>query len=211
MSGPVRADFSRIVAQVHPHVFATGDVVGLQILHISAAESQVAGHNAAMGSPDCQDLAVIFTSLTAARTGLTEARARKAGLEVVTACDNPAQSGRGVTDKERFGLWKLIAEKSTGRLREAQILKANADASIHLAKMAINARYTVAEIFDIVLYHPTRVERLKGLADTICQHLGRRSVRNNNMGLSMRERPSHSEPEEGCEAVHIVVALRRST
>lgn len=161
----------------NPNVFLAGDAVGPQILHIAAEEGRVAGHNAAMGRADQamdydrQDLAVIFTGLTAARTGLTETQAREADRAIDTASDHPAKSGRGITDKDAFGLWKLVADAHTGAILGAQILETNADASIHLVKMAIDAGLTVADLSTMVAYHPTRAERLKNLAHTICERL----------------------------------------
>jgi mercuric reductase len=158
-----------------------GDVVGPQILHIAAEEGRVAGHNAAVGWGERtmdyarQDLVVIFTSLAATRTGLTASQAEAAGFDVVTASDNPAASGRGITDKDAFGLWKLVADKTSGRILGAQILETHADASIHLAKMALNAGLTVGDLSQMVVYHPTRAERLKGLAHSICRHIGAQS------------------------------------
>jgi mercuric reductase len=166
----------------HPHIYLAGDIVGPQILHIAAEEGRVAGHNAAVGYAEQTvnyarlDLVVIFTSLTAARTGLTETRARQTGRDVITASDQPAQSGRGITNKEAFGLWKLVVEAPTGQILGGQILETEADANIHLVKMAINAELSVGELSKMVVYHPTRAERLKGLADQICKQRGTRSA-----------------------------------
>jgi len=95
---------------------------------------------------------------------------------VVTASEDSCRSGRGITDKETFGLWKLVAEQDTGRILGAQILETDADASIHLVKMAIDTGLTVADLANMVAYHPTRAERLKGLADKLCTHLDMPSV-----------------------------------
>jgi mercuric reductase len=166
----------------NPHIYLAGDIVAPQILHIAAEEGRVAGHNAAAGYAEQTvdyarlDLVVIFTSLTAARTGLTEAQACQAGREVVTASDWPAQSGRGITNKDAFGLWKLVADAHSGQVLGGQILETDADASIHLVKMAINAELDVGDVSKMVVYHPTRAERLKGLADQICKQLGTRSA-----------------------------------
>lgn len=166
----------------NPRIYLAGDIVGPQILHIAAEEGRVAGHNAAVGYAEQivdyarLDLAVIFTSLTAARTGLTETRARQSGQDVVTASDQPAQSGRGITNKDAFGLWKLVADAKTGQILGGQILETEADASIHLVKMALNAGLHVGDLSNMVVYHPTRAERLKGLADQICKRLGTHSA-----------------------------------
>ena len=173
-----RVEVNTAMQTANPRVFLAGDVVGPQILHIAAEQGRVAGHNAAVGSTEQtvdyahQDLAIIFTSLTAARTGLTETQARQAEKDLVTASDNPARSGRGVTNKEAFGLWKLVVEAQTGKLLGAQILETEADASIHLVKMAMQAGFTVEDLSKMVAYHPTRAERLKGLADQICRRMG---------------------------------------
>ena len=79
--------------------------------------------------------------------------------------------GRVTVNGHTLGLWKLIADAHTGTILGAQILETNADASIHLVKMAIDAGLTVGDLSTMVAYHPTRAERLKGLAHTICAHL----------------------------------------
>jgi mercuric reductase len=172
-----RLQVNSAMQTANPNVFLAGDVVGPQILHIAAEEGRVAGHNAAVGAAEQtvdyvrQDLTIIFTSLTAARTGLTETQARQAGRIIATAGDRPARSGRGITDKDAFGLWKLVADADTGKILGAQILETQADATIHLVKMAMDTGLTVGDLSRMVAYHPTRVERLKGLAHTICTHL----------------------------------------
>ena len=171
----------------HPGIFAAGDLVKPQILHIAAEEGRVAGHNAARGVAEQtvdyarQDLAIIFTSLTAARTGLTASQAGAQGCMAVTASDTVATSGRGVTDKDAFGLWTLVAEKATGTILGAQILEKQADAAIHLVKLAMEARLTVADVARMVVYHPTRAERFKGLAQTLCQQLGQSDTAPNDL------------------------------
>jgi pyruvate/2-oxoglutarate dehydrogenase complex dihydrolipoamide dehydrogenase (E3) component len=172
-----RLQVNSAMQTANPHVFLAGDVVGPQILHIAAEEGRVAGHNAAVGAAEQtvdyarQDLAILFTSLTAARAGLTETQARQAGRTIATASDHPARSGRGITDKEAFGLWKLVADAHTGTILGAQILETQADAAIHLVTMAMDAGLTVGDLSRMVAYHPTRAERLKGLAHSICTHL----------------------------------------
>lgn len=69
-----------------------------------------------------------------------------------------------------------MADAKTGQILGGQILETEANASIHLIKMALNAGLHVGELSNMVVYHPTRAERLKGLADQICKRLGTHSA-----------------------------------
>ncbi len=147
----------------NPRVYVAGDATGsYQILHLANQEGRVAGHNAFHGPEKHQDyrlrMSAIFTDPPFASVGMTEAEARAAGLEVVTAGKNFAEQGRGIVMETRHGRAKLLAERGTGRLLGCQIFGPRADDMIHVASAMMYFNGTADDILAMPWYHPTLTE-----------------------------------------------------
>jgi pyruvate/2-oxoglutarate dehydrogenase complex dihydrolipoamide dehydrogenase (E3) component len=161
----------------HSHIFVAGDVTGHhQILHYAAKMGELAGTNAAAESVTQIDydrymLAVSFDQYPSATIGLTEAVAMERGVEVVTATRCFDSIGLGILKRQEYGMWKLIAEASTGRVRGAQVLgPAESGELVQLLVPILSNQNTVADILEMTWYHPTYAEILHSLARDICQH-----------------------------------------
>lgn len=154
-----------------PHIYAAGDVIGHhQILHYAAEMGKVAGHNAAGGDTQTMDydrylLAVSFDQFPSALIGLTETEATKRGIKVVTATRHFNSIGLGILKRQEYGLWKVVAEKATGKIIGSQILGPDsAGELIQVLTPIIHNQNTAADILEMTWYHPTYVEILKSIA-----------------------------------------------
>lgn len=166
------------------NIFVAGDVTGHhQILHYAAEMGKVAGHNAGLISTTNNDykdgpckeidyprhmLAVSFDQFPSALIGLTETAANAAGIKTISAIRNFNAIGLGILKRQEYGLWKLVAEKSTGRIIGAQVLGPDsAGELVQLTVPIIHNKNTAADIMDMTWYHPTYAEILLSLAREI--------------------------------------------
>jgi pyruvate/2-oxoglutarate dehydrogenase complex dihydrolipoamide dehydrogenase (E3) component len=148
----------------NPSVYVAGDATGsYQVLHLSNQEGSIAGHNVAGRQPPQQmdyrlKMAVIFTDPPYATVGLNQTEATRQDRDVVVGRAVFPETGRAITMNARFGLWKLLADRSTGEILGSSILGPRADDLIHLISMAMHHRSTAAEICSLPWYHPTLSE-----------------------------------------------------
>ena len=148
-------------------VYAAGDVTGRDLyVYMAAHGGKVAAENAlgADGAPRYDATAmpeVTFTDPQAASVGLTEAAARRAGLEVETRVVPLDQVPRALAARDTRGLVKLVAERGSGRLLGAHILAPEAGDSIQTAVMAVKHGLTVADLSATIFPYLTTVEALK--------------------------------------------------
>lgn len=109
---------------------------------------------------------VIFTDPQVATVGLSEAAARKAGIDVDTRALTLDNVPRALANFETEGFVKLVAERATGRLLGVQAVADGAGELIQTAAMAIRARMTVHDIAEQMFPYLTMVEALKLGAQT---------------------------------------------
>lgn len=160
------------------NIYIAGDIAGKNlILHVAAAEGGVAGHNAALGRVERKidyealKMGIVFTSPPIAFFGTTAPDAESKGMNYVSASIQFRNFGRGITDGDRVGIWKLIADKE-GTIIGSEIFGEGADDLIHLVKMAAEAKKKVTDIVeDPMWYHPTRSELFKTVARRVCEEL----------------------------------------
>jgi len=161
----------------NPSVYVAGDATGsYQVLHLSNQEGSVAGHNAAGREPPQQmdyrlNMAVIFTDPPYATVGLSQTTATREGRDVVVGRAVFPETGRAVTMNARHGLWKMLADRSTGEILGSSILGPRADDLIHLISMAMHHRSTAAEICALPWYHPTLSEVILNVGRDIAGQL----------------------------------------
>ncbi len=148
-----------------PRIYAVGDCTSLpQFVYVAAAAGTRAAINLTGGEAtlDLSTMpAVVFTDPQVAWVGLSEAAARRRGLEVESrtlALDNVP---RALADFNTRGFVKLVAEEASGRLVGSQVLAAGAGEVIQSAALALRARMTVAELADQLFPYLTMVEGLK--------------------------------------------------
>jgi mercuric reductase len=93
--------------------------------------------------------------------GLTEAEARKQGIDVRAVALPLALVPRALAARDTRGLVKLVAEAKTGRLLGAHMLAPEAGDSIQTAALAIKHGLTVRDLADTIFPYLTTVEALK--------------------------------------------------
>lgn len=155
-----------------PGVYAAGDVNGRSLLAHSAyrmAEVAVAdifgGRAGSRGADRMRYHAipwVVFTTPEVAGCGMSEAAAREAGLDPVTAKLTMKASGRYLAEHptER-GFVKVVVDRSDRRLLGVHMIGTGSSEQIFGAAMAIEAELRVEDIREIIFPHPTSSEVLR--------------------------------------------------
>jgi mercury(II) reductase len=152
-------------------VYAAGDVTGRdQFVYMAAYGAKLAAKNALNGDSLRYDNAampaVVFTDPNVATVGLTEAAARRAGIDVWTAVLGLENVPRALAARDTRGLIKLVADANTQKLLGAHILAPEGADSIQTAALAIKAGMTVGELGAMIFPYLTTVEGLKLAAQT---------------------------------------------
>lgn len=169
--GKIMHDLATLQTSV-PHILVAGDVTGHhQILHYAAEMGKVAGHNAVHQAAlktidyDKHALAISFDQFPSAYIGLTQKEAEKRGIEVITASRYFNSIGLGILKRQEYGLWKLVAEKSSGKIIGSQIMGPDsAGELIQILVPIMHNNNTYDDILNMTWYHPTYAEILKSLA-----------------------------------------------
>lgn len=154
-----------------PGVYAAGDVTGRdQFVYMAAYGAKLAAKNALNGNSLKYDNsampAVVFTDPQIASVGLTEAAARTAGHYVRTSVLPLSYVPRALTARDTRGLIKLVADGKTRRLLGAHILAPEGADSIQTAALAIQQRFTINDLAEMIFPYLTTVEGLKLAAQT---------------------------------------------
>ena len=167
------------MATTVPGIYAIGDVVGKAMLaHVASAHGKVAvenimGHQATVRYDVIP--AGIFTLPEIGRVGMTEQQAREraqaAGLNPDQAMTvgrfRYAGLGKAQATGETTGLFKIIAESSSGKILGVHIVGAHAADLVHEAAMAMQVGATVAQMADMIHAHPTLSEGIMEAAEDV--------------------------------------------
>ena len=149
-----------------PGVYAAGDVTGFSMLaHTASREGEVAVNNI-LGKADHMRYnaipGVVYTNPEVAGVGVTEADAKKQGLDYTVLKLPMAYSGRFVAENERGeGLCKVIVGKQYHEVLGVHMLGNPCSEMIHSACVAIEQEMTVEQLKEVVFPHPTVSEILK--------------------------------------------------
>ncbi|MBF6193836.1 dihydrolipoyl dehydrogenase [Nocardia implantans] len=141
------------------HVYAIGDVTGRALLaHVAShqgltAADVIAGHSAHLDYSAIP--AATFTHPEIASVGLTEAKARAAGHDVVTARFPFAALGRAKTFGETEGFVKIVAGQRHREVLGVHIIGPSASDLITEGALAISLEATLDELADTIHAHPT--------------------------------------------------------
>lgn len=141
------------------HVYAIGDVTGRALLaHVAShqgltAADVIAGHAAHLDYTAIP--AATFTHPEIASVGLTEAKARAAGHDVVTARFPFAALGRAKTFGETEGFVKIVAGQRHREVLGVHIIGPSASDLITEGALAISLEATLDELADTIHAHPT--------------------------------------------------------
>jgi pyruvate/2-oxoglutarate dehydrogenase complex dihydrolipoamide dehydrogenase (E3) component len=146
----------------HQHVWAGGDVTGIApYTHGADYQALVISHNL-LGRRYQADYRamprVVYTQPPMASTGLTEAQARDAGIDVITATMDLSGLVRTNTDGGPGGTLILAADRGRGILIGAAALGPGADDWISEASLAIRAEVPLTVLADVVHPFPTHAQ-----------------------------------------------------
>ncbi|MEV6253177.1 dihydrolipoyl dehydrogenase [Nocardia sp. NPDC051911] len=141
------------------HVYAIGDVTGRALLAHVASHQGLTAADVIAGHPAHIDYTAIpaatFTHPEIASVGLTEAKARAAGHDVVTARFPFAALGRAKTFGETEGFVKIIAGQRHREVLGVHIIGPSASDLITEGALAIALEATLDELADTIHAHPT--------------------------------------------------------
>ena len=163
-----------------PGVYAAGDVTGRdEFVYMAAYGARLAAENALNGDSKRYDAsampAVVFTDPQVASVGLTEARAKRRGLQVRSSILPLDYVARAVAARDARGLIKLVADSQNGKLLGAHILAPEGADSIQTAALAIKCGLTVQELAETIFPYLTTVEGLKLAAQGFTKDVARLS------------------------------------
>ncbi|MCY0897781.1 MAG: mercury(II) reductase [Firmicutes bacterium] len=166
----------------NPRIYAAGDVtLGPQFVYVAAYEGKLAAKNALGLSPlpEQVDLSVIpmvtFTHPAIAAVGLTEEAAHRQGLRVKSSTLPLEAVTRALANRDTQGIFKMVAEEDTGRVKGVQIVAENAGDVIYAAQLAVKFRLTIQDLTDTLAPYLTMAEGLKLTALTFDQDVAKLS------------------------------------
>ena len=152
------------------NIFAAGDCTDQpQFVYVAAAAGTRAAINMT-GGDAALDLstmpAVVFTDPQVATVGLSEAEARRTGIETDSRTLSLDNVPRALVNFDTRGFIKLVAEAGSGRLLGVQAVAPEAGELIQSAVLAIRSRMTVQDLANQLFPYLTMVEGLKLCAQT---------------------------------------------
>ena len=146
----------------NPRVYAAGDAAagGLPLTPVAMAEGKVAADNLVYGlkrrRADYRAVpSVVFTLPKLASAGLQEAAANKQGLPYDVKFGKTADWLHNQRINEPFAGFKIILDRSTGRILGAHLLDSHADDLINLFALAMQHNLTATDIKQVLYAYPT--------------------------------------------------------
>jgi mercuric reductase len=163
-----------------PSIYAAGDVTSQpQFVYVAAAGGAAAAENALVGGDERLDFGslprVIFTSPQIAAAGLTESQAAERGIEVETRLLPLDAIPRALVNANTRGLYKIVAERDSGRLLGVSIVADGAAEVSQAAVLAIDRGMTVGELASSWAPYLTMAEGLKLAAQTFSRDVAKLS------------------------------------
>lgn len=145
-------------------IYAVGDVTGgWQLAHVASAEGGVAAANAA-GETETVDYRIVprcvYTSPEIASVGLTEADAKRQGIDYKVVRVDHAGNGRALAQDEKEGFTKLIAGTKYGEILGVLMVGPHVTEMIAEPSAFIHLEGTVDELASMIHAHPTITESL---------------------------------------------------
>jgi mercuric reductase len=166
----------------NPRIYAAGDVtLGPQFVYVAAYEGKMAARNALGVHKPARsvDLSVVpmvtFTHPAIASVGLTEEAAGQRGLRVKSSVLPLEAVTRALVNRETQGVFKMVADENTGRIRGVQIVAENAGDVIYAAQLAVKFGLTIEDLNDTLAPYLTMAEGLKLTALTFDQDVAKLS------------------------------------
>jgi dihydrolipoamide dehydrogenase len=144
-------------------IYAVGDMAGAPLLaHKAMAEGVVAAEAIAGRTPRPLDYTNVpsctYCRPQVASIGLTEAKAKENGREIMVGKFPFTASGKAVALGETDGFVKVVADKATGEIVGVHIVGPEATEIIHEFAVGRTLEATVEEIMHTIHAHPTLSE-----------------------------------------------------
>jgi glutathione reductase (NADPH) len=156
----------------NPRVYAAGDVAagGLPLTPVAMAEGKVAADNLIYGlkrrRADYRVVpSVVFTLPKLASVGLQESEAARQGLRYDVKFRETADWLHNLRINEPFAGFKIILDRSTGRILGAHLLDSHADDLINLFALAMQHNLTAADIKQVLYAYPTASSSVQYMVD----------------------------------------------
>ena len=164
----------------NPDIYSAGDCVGkMMLVTVAAAEGGVAGENALLGNKRKMDYSAvphaIFTQPEIAGVGLTEAQARKKGINIDFRVLTFDKVPRAQAMKKTDGIVKIIVEKQTGKILGVHMCSFDASDIIHKAVLLVKYGLTVDDVVKTIDVYPTLSESIKLCAQTFTKDVSKLS------------------------------------
>src|SRR6059036_3302051 len=164
-----------------PHVWAIGECAGSpQFTHVSEDDFRIVRDNLAGGTRSTRDRLVpycMFTDPPLARVGLSEADARRDGVDVRVARLPISRVLRAQTTGETQGFMKALIGARHDRILGFTMIGAEAGEVVAAVQAAMLAELPYSRLRDAVLAHPTMAEGLGPLLSTVTDTVSRRSIK----------------------------------
>lgn len=142
-----------------PHIYAIGDINGLQMLAHAATFQGIRALNHLMGINDTLDLSIIpsavFTQPEAATVGLTEEACKTQGIPYCCHKSFFRANGKAVCLNETDGFCKLISHKENGQILGGHLFGPHAADLIQEITVLVQQKKTIEDLRNTVHAHPT--------------------------------------------------------
>ncbi|MCY7422260.1 MAG: mercuric reductase [Chitinophagaceae bacterium] len=151
-----------------PGIYALGDVKGgPAFTHISYNDHLVVYKNivekAGISIKDRMVPYCMFTDPQLGRIGITEAEAKKKGIEYKVATLGMNKVARGIETGETLGMMKAIVDVTTKQILGAAIIGEQGGEVMSVIQMAMMGNFTYEQIRDGIFAHPLYAESLNNL------------------------------------------------
>ena len=150
----------------NPNIFAAGDVTGApQFVYVAAAQGTLAATNAITPAGRTMDYTalprVTFTTPNIAAVGLTDEQAQAAGYECECRVVELRHVPRARVNLDTKGLFKIVADRPTGKILGVHVLADNAGEVILAGVYAVKFGLTVSDLSDTWAPYLTMGEGIK--------------------------------------------------
>ena len=158
-----------------PHIYAIGDVNGkMGLAHVASAQGIIAAETIAGNTTTPLNYSDIprctYAHPEVASVGLTEARAREQGHDIITARCPFAANGKAVAMDDNSGFVKIVAERENKKILGVHLVGGHVTELVAGATGMIALEATAGQLGNTVHPHPTLSEALMEAAQALCGH-----------------------------------------
>ncbi|MCK5247174.1 FAD-dependent oxidoreductase, partial [Candidatus Bipolaricaulota bacterium] len=152
------------------NVYAIGDaVLGPMLAHKASSDGVRVAESLADEGTEAIDYDLIpqaiFTDPEISSVGLSEAKAKASGRDILVGRFPFAALGKALGMREPDGFFQVVGDADDHRILGVQIIGAEASDLISEAAIAVQSRLTLEAIADAIHPHPTLPEGLKEAAE----------------------------------------------